>query len=81
MSESTNSNHSELTKEQKEIAYKGIISLDYASTDLDNCRTNLENGKFYRAMDVLNEGIINLKIGIAEYKKFVKELQKENFWN
>lgn len=80
MPDSTNSNHSELSKEDKDTAYKANFSLEHAETDLKNCRNAMELGKFFKAMDFLNEGIGYLTIAQKEYQEFVKELRLKKIW-
>lgn len=80
MSNCSNSNHSELTKEEIDGAYKSIILMGYAETDLMNAETNMENGHFFRAMDQLREGKIHLQLGMQEYKEFIQILKDKKLW-
>jgi hypothetical protein len=71
----------ELTKEDTDLAYQSIILMQYAETDIENAKINMETGHFFRAMDHLNKGKTNLQIGMEDYKKFVQILKDKKFWN
>ena len=71
----------ELIKEETDVAYKGILLMQYAETDIQNAKINMESGHFFRAMDHLNSGKTNLQLGMEEYKKFVKILKDKKLWN
>lgn len=80
MSESKNSNPLELTKEEKDTAYKSMILFQEIETDLANAELTMHGGKFFDSMDYLTEGKTKLSIATREYKIFIKILKDKKIW-
>ncbi len=80
MSESQNSQHSELTKEEQDTAYKSVILLAEAITDLDNCEMFMNTGRFFDAKDKVIEAKIRLQSSKFALGTFVNELKVKKIW-
>ncbi len=80
MSESLNSQHSELTKEEQDTAYKCVILLAEAITDLDNCAMFMNTGRFFDAKDKIMEAKTRLQSSKLALATFVNELKAKKIW-
>jgi len=78
--ESENCQTSELTKDQQDDIYKAIIMLNEIETDLFNINLTMENGKWFRAKDHLNEARPKVTIAINSIQQFIKHLKSSEVW-
>lgn len=81
MSESQNSNHSELTKDQKDFCYEFVRFFQEIADDMKNADNLMHQGKFFDAMDHIRVCNSKAQIGTLKVKEFVVDLQKDGKWN
>jgi len=80
MSESTNSQHLVLSKEEQDTAYRSVILLAEAITDLDNCEMFMNTGRFFDAKDKIIEAKTRLQSSKFAFATFVSELKVKKIW-